>query len=102
MKISGYRSIPIQTIKGKTIELDGLFESMTQIETKSVQLPKGYHTTFEYAEMFQVSERTIQRRIKSLWRSGIKIDIKFGFEKNILGNSIKVPYYKIDKGDLLR
>ena len=98
MKISGYRSSPIQVIK--TIEIDDLFGEVKPT-TKVTQPPKGYHTSFEYAEKYNVSERTMQRRIKKLWREG-KCMLTMHHSTNILGNRIKIPYYKVDNISLLK
>lgn len=100
MNKSGYCSKKVRSV-GKPIDISDLFTTIAEVSPNTPTMPVGFHTSLEYAEMHQVSERTMQRRIKTLWSKG-KVQVKMGYDKNILGKSFKVPFYKVDKASLLK
>jgi|LakMenEpi03Aug12_release.lakeMendotaPanAssembly.Ray.scaffolds.fasta_scaffold368643_3 hypothetical protein len=98
MNRSEYINSPSKKVRLKSIEIDTFFD-VTPINNTII--PRGYHTAIEYADMVKVSERTIQRRLKRLWKLG-KIKIEFYYTKSILNHKIRTPYYMVDKISLLK
>lgn len=107
MKTSGYRSTPIKRVFIKSYgvnavdDISTLFpkSQSTHQEIPIEKIEKGYKTSTEYAELYNISERTIQRRIKNLYKRGM-VQIKMHHTNSILGHKVKVAYYKVPQNCL--
>lgn len=76
-------------------EIENFFTSKNVIGTTlEDNVEDGFFTIEQYSEKTNISPRTIQRKIKLLYKTG-NIQIKFYNVNNILGQKRKTPHYKI-------
>lgn len=89
--MNAYITKPTNTMHIPSVSFEKVY--IKPIEQK---IPKGFHTSEEWAEIYHISHRTMQRKIKGLNKKGkIKIIMVNGL--TILSNNWKYPYYKISR-----